>query len=152
MNTNTFKTPFLVTQPDNVPYLHSQYNKVKPAVRELFFEGAMTASLFFVNKENVLRIGVNPRVEKDTNGVITHVEINLTNDWFQPSKVSPKVLKYFVGVAHIADVPTFAAEIGTIIPEECLTVLEYDGAAIQTGFTLTLYALRCIFLAGFGKA
>ena len=53
--------------------------------------------------------------------------MNLSNEEFQTGNVSPKVLKHFIRMAPIANVPAFDAAIGTVIPEEYLTGLEYDG-------------------------
>ena len=48
-------------------------------VSELLVEGARTVLIFLIDKEDSLRIGTKPRMEK-TNGTINHGRVDLSND------------------------------------------------------------------------
>ena len=74
------------------------------------------AYLLFIDKENLLYIGTKLWVEKDTNEAICHVEVNLSNDDFQPGKVSRKVSKHFIGMVPLTNVPAFVAASSPAIP------------------------------------
>ena len=143
--------PYLANQPANPPHCHAQYNKLEAAIRELHIEGARMTGIIFVDKEVSIRMGPKSWVVKADDGTVAYIKINSSNRELQQGKLSPKVLKHLVEISPLANVPAFAVAFGPTIPEEYLIVLQYAGAAIEEGSTLTFYAMMHRMHFGFGK-
>ena len=148
--TNTFSTPILARSPWQHPYPIGDYGRATEEIRELMIEANRTALIFFLDFEGNIRGGLRPTLVK-INGVVDHIEVNLSNEEFLPAKVPKKILKHIIVIAPTADVPSFvAARATTEVPGALLNGVAWENATLTEASKMTLFALPLSVLGGYG--
>ena len=84
--------------------------------------------------------------------MLNHIEVNLSNVEFLPTKVPKNILKHIIILAPTAEVPHVVAAKGSAeVPGEVLDGIAWENATLTSDSHMTLFALPMSVLGGYGK-
>ena len=89
-------------------------------------EGNCTAQIFYLDHEGNICSGLKPPLVR-SNGVVDHIEVNLSNKEFLPAKVPKTILNHIIIMAPTAEGPNLRAARGaTEVPGALLDGIAWE--------------------------
>lgn len=149
---NKFATPLLSRAPWCVPYPVEEWNKAVAEVKKLMVETNRTAAFYFLDPDGYLRGGLKPSIFLGNGNIIQGLEINTSNEEFEPVLLPTKALKQFISIAPVDNIPKGAlAYTATKIPGDILVGKEWDGVTLTADANFILIVLPVGVTASPGK-
>ena len=106
------------------------------------YETSRTSGIFFVDSEGYLRGALKPSLHTSDDLTLSHVEVNMSNEEFDPARLPIKVLKHAVAMCPMGSVPGWATGVGaTKIPSNIISGKAWDGGTLADTAEYVLYAL-----------
>jgi len=118
------------------------------------YETDGSAGIMFLDSEAYFRSALRPTLLYEADdATVSHLEVNMSDEEFQPAKLPAKVLQHGIGMCPLGAAPAWATAVGTVkIPAAIITGKPWDGATLADTAEYVLYALTLGVSFGYGKA
>ena len=122
-------------------------------VRNMMYETDRTSGIFIIDSEGYLRGALKPSLHTNDDLTLSHVEVNMSNEEFEPARLPVKVLQHAVAMGPMGSVPAWATGVGTTkIPGNIISGKAWDGGTLADTAEYVLYALPLGVSFSHGKA
>ena len=128
-------------------------NNAIPLVRNMMYETDRTSGIFIVDSKGYLRGALTPSLHMNDDLTLSHIEVNMSNDKFEPARMPVKVLQHAVAMGPMVSAPEWATSVGTTkIPSDIIPGNAWDGGTLAATAEYVLYVLPLGVSFSHGKA
>ena len=110
----------------------------------MMYETDRTSGIFIVDRlsEGYLHGALKPTLHMNDDLTLSHDDVNMSNDKFEPARLPIKVLQHTVVMGPMGLVPEWATAVGTTqIPIDIISGKAWDGGTLADTTEYVLYAV-----------